>query len=94
MPRESAVQARVRRYLEKCGWLVWKNHGSAFSEIGLPDLMALKDGRFLGIEMKKPGGRPTKKQLRWIQRINDHGGVAAVVDNLEDLKELLRNHGL
>lgn len=94
MASESAIQARVRRHLEREGWLMWKNHGSAFSEVGLPDLMGLKDGNFIGIEMKKPGGAPTKKQLRWLEKIRSRGGSGAVIDNMEDLKAFLRETGL
>jgi hypothetical protein len=51
---------------------------------GWPDITGWlpKDGRFLGIEVKRPGERPTDAQVNWMRRINEDGGVAFWCDNL------------
>lgn len=38
-------------------------------------------GRFLALEVKRPGGRPTKDQLIFLRLVQARGGVAAVVSS-------------
>lgn len=89
MVRESAIHGRIKRWLKENGWVVWKNHGSAYSEAGLPDLMAVRDGVFLALEVKGPKGRTTKVQEKWLREIHEAGGVAAVVRCVDDVKEVI-----
>jgi hypothetical protein len=53
------------------------------------------DGRFLAVEVKRPGWRPTPKwgagpQARFIEAVRRAGGVAGVARSREELRELLR----
>lgn len=42
-------------------------------------------GRFLAIEVKRPGFMPTPAQQRFIDNINDMGGLGVCVHSLEEL---------
>lgn len=67
---------------------------------GVSDILGiLPDGRFLAIEVKRPyvrgvqsAGKPTREQLRFINNINNFGGVAFVCDSIESLRENLKSH--
>jgi len=53
---------------------------------GVSDILGiLPGGRFLAIEVKRPGGRPSEHQTAFIQEINRHGGVAFIAYSIEDL---------
>ena len=57
---------------------------------GMSDLMGqLVDGRLLAIEVKRPGNKPTKEQLDYIDMVNANGGLAFWSDNVSDAKEAI-----
>lgn len=70
-------------------WLCWKNYGSIYAPVGLPDVCALREGVLIMIELKVPKKKPTPVQLAWIQDINDHGHYAFWADNLPAIKYLI-----
>jgi hypothetical protein len=96
---ESAIQTEILNYLKKSGYFAWKNHtqGVRYSKgrgsnpnKGQPDLMAISQGLFYGIEVKKPGGSFSLDQYRWIEKLKEHGGIGIVTDSLEDcIKQIM-----
>lgn len=87
--KEKVLVSKLTKYLRDDGWLCWKNHGSIYFSAGTPDIMAMKDGIFIAIELKVPKKKPTPVQLAWIADINDHGHYAFWADNLPAIKYLL-----
>lgn len=77
--------AAIRKECERRGWFVFKVHGSAFQMPGLPDLVVCAEGRFLGIEVKRPGGKPTAVQDAVHAAIRRAGGQVIVATGAEDL---------
>ena len=60
---------------------------------GVADILGiLPDGKFLAIECKRPGGKPTPDQLEFIENINANNGIAFVADNLELVMEKLEKY--
>lgn len=57
---------------------------------GMPDVLALYKGYFIGLELKKKGGEPTNLQERKIKTINENGGLGIIVDDIEDVSKLIR----
>jgi hypothetical protein len=49
----------------------------------------LNDGRFLGVEWKRPGDRPRVDQIAWMQTVNARGGVAFWADSMPALARVL-----
>lgn len=68
---ESEVQSRIIKRYEADGWYVVKlmltNKG------GIPDLMCLKDGKALFIEVKRQGCKPRPLQAYRIKELQDKG---------------------
>ena len=88
---ERDIVTAIKRYLASLGSDVffWKEHGSVYGTNGVPDIICCYKGRFLGLECKLPGGRPTKIQKRAIEKINRAGGVACRVESVEDVKRMI-----
>ena len=65
-------------------------HG--YGRSGVPDIVGCVNGRFLGIECKANGNKPTALQVRELESIRRSNGVAVVVDetNWDMLPELIR----
>lgn len=53
------------------------------------DLLGVYRGRFLALEVKRPGGRPTRGQVEFLQAVRAAGGVAAVVDSVAAVEQVL-----
>jgi len=60
---------------------------NGFGKSGIPDIIAIVGGRFVGIECKAGNNRPTELQLRNLEAIRDNAGIALVV-NENDLEAL------
>lgn len=72
----------------KGGWWT-KIHGGEYQEVGLPDIVGCYKGRFVGVEVKMPGGKPTARQRFILEQITMAGGIAAVVTSVEEALDLL-----
>jgi hypothetical protein len=63
-----------------------------FGNSGVPDVLCCYEGRFIGIECKANGGKPTALQIHNLNSIEIAGGIALLinesnVDNLTDMIE-------
>jgi len=89
-----AVRARLKRIPRRFDF---KAHGGRYQKSGLPDVMftcEAVNGRLIGVELKAPGGKPTRLQAKRIREIIDAGGIATYVDSIEDFDAFLRTHGI
>ena len=70
----------------------FKTHGGLYQRIGLPDILGVHRGRFIGIEVKCPGKEDTltKVQEKTLYIINLYGGVGFMSTSSEDTKSKLR----
>ena len=86
---ESKVQKEVLNYLKKRRVYHFRFQAQVNLN-GLPDILALYKGVFIGLELKRPdGGKPTGLQLKKLEAINDNGGIGVIIDNVEQVKMLL-----
>lgn len=64
----------VRAHLNAFGWLWHHVYDARRSNAGLPDLIAVKNGRLLFIELKTEKGRLTDEQRVWLMALHHAGG--------------------
>jgi hypothetical protein len=95
MPLEKTIVAAIMRAAADAGWYVTKLHGGPMQKAGLPDLLCLRHGRAVFLEVKRPGGSATKLQVRRMAEIYDKGGApSAVVSSAGEALEVLSEPGL
>ena len=85
---ESAIQKKISDYLAalpEC----WTCKVMAANKRGVPDILAVISGRFVAIEVKRPGGKPSRLQLMQIKRIQAAGGIAMVAESVDDVIDAL-----
>lgn len=59
--------------------------------VGSSDIIGITpEGRFLAVEVKTPKGRASKEQLRFIEAVNNAGGIAGIARSVEEALDLLR----
>lgn len=57
---------------------------------GISDIIGvLPGGRFLAIECKRPGNRPTEDQQAFLDAVNRRGGLTVVIYDADDLEEII-----
>jgi Holliday junction resolvase len=87
---ESAIQKKISDYLNALPDC-WTCKVMASNKRGVPDILAVIGGRFVAIEVKRPGGKPSKLQLAQLNRIQASGGVAMIAESVDDVIAHLSN---
>ena len=86
--KESDIRKQIMDYLALRGVVAWLSHDGWHrpSAIGVPDILGiLKGGRFLAIEVKRPGERTTQAQAEFAARISEAGGLVLLANGIEDV---------
>ena len=99
---EADIQRSIMLALSQAGCLIWRNNsGILKNPAGIPikfgignpggsDLIGIAPGgRFIAIEVKTPKGRATPEQIRFIEAVKKHGGIAGIARSVEDALSLL-----
>jgi hypothetical protein len=90
MTSEKAVLSKIVTYLKtRPETWVFKTHGSPMQVAGVPDLIGVCQGRFFGLEVKRPDGKATPLQEAVMRKIQAAGGLVGVVRSVEDAAETL-----
>ena len=59
--------------------------------VGSADLIGWSaTGKFIAIEVKRPYGKPTKEQRRFLDAVVAAGGIAGVARSVEDAVEIIQ----
>lgn len=88
---EKKVKDKVKKILGEHDAYYFMPATGGFGKSGVPDLVACIKGRFIGIECKANGGKPTALQEKNLAEIMNRGGIAVLVDEggIEAFKVLL-----
>lgn len=89
---EGKVVKKIRDHLKKRGARSFKIHGgdNPYQEVGIPDLLVCFRGRFIGLEVKLPGEKPSPVQRVVLRSIEEAGGIAAVVTSVAEVEVILK----
>ena len=89
---ERDIEKAVKLYARSKGFLAYKF--TSPGHIGVPDgLLISPVGFVIFVEFKQTGKKPTAMQQREIDRINQHGVLALVVDSVEQGKTIIDQYG-
>lgn len=80
---EAQIQSRIKERMKGRGWLVVKLLQTTMN--GIPDLMAIKKGRVVFIEVKAVGKSPGLLQVLRHEMLRDAGVEVFVTDNKDFL---------
>jgi Holliday junction resolvase len=88
---ESQIQTDIKDYLTWSGWFVFKIHQQGkYCFRGITDLIAIKNGLTIYVEIKTPKGRLSDDQISFMENIKNHGGIHIVARSLDDIRENLK----
>ena len=88
---ESKVKKHVKDYLKSIGAWYYMPVSNGMGRVGCPDILVCYKGVFMAFETKAPGKlkNVTPNQEREIAEINAAGGLAIVVDSVDQVKEAI-----
>jgi hypothetical protein len=90
---EKNIQVEIEEWLRsqsnRCWWDRKRMDMKTSSRCGVPDFVGAIDGAFFGMEVKRPGEKPTTEQLGELMWIRKAGGHTAVVFSREQAIEFL-----
>ena len=90
---EHQVQLEIMEYLRYNHYMFWRNNTGMikldkrhirFGQVGSPDLMAVKNGKFYAIEVKSPTGKLSEFQKSWLSEAEDNGARCIVAHSIEE----------
>jgi len=87
---ENEIKKQVKQYLTLMGWFSFHILQGLGSFLGIPDRIAIKGGRVLFLEIKKPGGKLSPGQIIFRDMILSHGGEYYKVDDLDSLIDIIK----
>lgn len=94
--KESDIQRTILAYLTLRGIFHYKNStvgiykqstGSYIpsQSIGSPDIVCIIKGKYVGLEVKRPGGKQSEHQKEFQQNLERAGGTYILTSSLDDL---------
>ena len=94
MTPEGKVKRKVVEVLKKHDVWYFFPANNGFGKSGIPDIVAIVDGHFVGVEVKSATGKPTELQKICGKQIEKAGGTWMVVSDdvtLEVLEAVIEN---
>jgi hypothetical protein len=90
---EKKVKTKAVAQLKTLGAYYFYPVTGGYGASGVPDIVACLKGRFIGIECKANGNKPTALQQMNLDQIATQGGIALVIDetNVNELKGMIEN---
>ena len=91
MTPEGKVKANIKKILKAHNAYYAMPLGAGYGAMGVPDFLVCHKGRFISIEAKTVGNKPTRLQESNMEHIRSCGGVALVINesNLKELEDTL-----
>ena len=83
MKNETKLHNKIIAWLEKHGFVAVKMPGTVFMR-GLPDILAIRNGRVWFFEVKTSKGKLSHMQKVWLEKLAKFGARCSVVRSVEE----------
>lgn len=95
---EKLVQDAVIKYLTLKKHCFWRNNSGAlkteyggfvrFGAVGSPDICVIKDGFFIGLEIKSATGKQSEGQKAFEKMLKEAGAEYHIIKSVDQLQEI------
>lgn len=97
---ESSIQTAICDYLSYKRYFFWRQNTGGmyregrwfsqpkYSKNGVPDIILVKDGKFVGLEVKRPKGKQSAHQLAFETDCKKAGGEYYIITSVEEVQKL------
>lgn len=90
--KESNIESDIVQYLNYMGCMAWRTHDAKHRPCvaGMPDILAVRGGKLIAIEVKRPGRKLDMVQEDFLSRLRHFGAKAFVATDLVDVQNELK----
>jgi Holliday junction resolvase-like predicted endonuclease len=88
LTHETILKQQIKHYMTIKGWFIFPVTQGLGSYKGISDLIAIKNGMVIFIEVKTPRGRQSDYQKQFEIDVTKKGGMYAVIRSLDEIIEL------
>lgn len=102
-PLEKDIQFSVCDYLARKRYFFWRQNTSGIYDpvkgihrraskwalAGVPDIIVIKDGKFIGLEVKRPTTVQNEAQKNFERETKLAGGEYHIIRSIEDIQKIL-----
>ena len=86
IPTEKEVTKSIRQFLDALGIWHFKHWSGQYTSIrGISDILGIYKGKFLAIEVKRPGGKLSYDQSLFLDVVERNGGIAFKAESTDDV---------
>lgn len=98
MKHENNIQNEILTYLKGNprkkikgvgGWWLNFHGGSVYMPRGIPDIIGCFKGRFIALEVKRPGEKTRKIQDHTLKLLRENGAVTGIVYGIDDVRKII-----
>lgn len=86
---EAELQALIVEAAKAFGWLIYHTHDSRHSAAGFPDLVLVRDGELLFVELKSAKGKISAAQTEWLALLGTVASIDVAMWRPHDLTDAL-----
>lgn len=89
--KEATLENDILQYLQYRGVFAWRTHTGRYPPAtpGMPDIVGVLNGKMIGVEVKRPGQKPTKVQADFIKKMNANGAMVIVASDVAGVQAAL-----
>ena len=80
---ESSIMKGIMQALSFKGWQIFRMPPAIYAKAGIPDLIAIKQGMHVWIEVKREDGKLSPAQERYIQLLSEAGAEVIVARSVD-----------
>lgn len=96
-PTEKEITKEIRRFLDFKRIWHWKEYtGGMFGQTGISDILGCWKGRFIAIEVKRPGHKTESKRLmkqkKFIEDVKRAGGIGFFAESVQNVIDNLKEY--
>ena len=97
---EGQIQRAILDALPLLGVVAWRTQSGTRSggrmhlaPSGTPDIVGyrIRDAKFIAIECKAPGGKPSPEQVAWLARAQASGVLCGIARGVDDVVRILQD---
>lgn len=88
--KEADVRKSIYKWCKIMGWYYYWNLQGMGSKPGLSDLVLIKNGVVIWVEVKKPGGKQSPRQIDFENEITAYGANYVVACSYKDIEDYIK----
>jgi hypothetical protein len=89
---ETKIKNEIKKWLNLFNWFCFPILQGMGAYKGISDIIAIKNGTVLFIEVKTPKGKQSEYQMKFEDMIKNYGGHYLIARSYRDVEDYINDH--